>query len=316
MELMKKLFICGGELWTLDENGGPQGGYKWARIVIFWDIENCKVPSDCKAAQVREKILRSLWDLGSRGPVEIIAVAANESRVPSFVSSKLKLSGIRFDTLNTTVKQASDESIKRRIGRWMEVTPAHATLLLITRDKDFVLTLWKVERAGYNTILASDHGNKSQLLEYAEHYQFTWRRLLQHTFPFLLNGLKDDEALACGKKLHCHVLKFGLGCNIYVQNGLAQMYSLCGLMDMARGVFDRGRKEDVFSWNLMISGDKDLCKRVHGYVVGDVFVKEFMDMFPVKKLYCIFKLILTCTQTAFSSDLLQKPGTQSQTSPT
>ena len=124
-----------------------------------------------------------------------------------------------------------------------------------------------------------------------------------HTFPFLLNGLKDD---ACGKKLHCHVVKLGLGCNIYVQNGLVQMYSLCGLMDMARGVFDRGRKDDVFSWNLMISGcnrmklyeeslrlftemerklviptsvtlllvlsacskvrDKDLCKRVHGYV--------------------------------------------------
>ncbi|KAJ4871002.1 putative pentatricopeptide repeat-containing protein [Raphanus sativus] len=129
-----------------------------------------------------------------------------------------------------------------------------------------------------------------------------------YTFPFLLNGLKadDDEALACGEKLHCHVLKFGLGCNVYVQNGLVRMYSLCGLMGMARGVFDRGRKDDVFSWNLMISGcnrmkqyeesvklfaemerrmviptsvtlllvlsacskvrDKDLCKRVHGYV--------------------------------------------------
>ncbi|CAH8354929.1 unnamed protein product [Eruca vesicaria subsp. sativa] len=126
-----------------------------------------------------------------------------------------------------------------------------------------------------------------------------------HTFPFLLNGLKLGEALACGKKLHCHVVKFGLGCNVYVQNGLVQMYSLCGLID-ARGVFDRGRKEDVFSWNLMISGcnrmkqyeeslrlfeemerkfvvptsvtlilvlsacskvrDKDVCKRVHGYV--------------------------------------------------
>ncbi|KAF3601012.1 hypothetical protein F2Q69_00038219 [Brassica cretica] len=156
MELMRNsfymwrrgLFHFTKKLWTLDENGGPQGGYKWARIVIFWDIENCKVPSDCKAAHVREKILRSLWDLG-------------------------------LDTLNTTVKQASDESINRRIGRWMAVTPGHVTLLLITGDKDFALTLRKVERAGYNTILAYDHGNKSQLLEYVGHYQFTWRGLLQ-----------------------------------------------------------------------------------------------------------------------------------------
>ncbi|KAL9828895.1 putative pentatricopeptide repeat-containing protein [Arabidopsis thaliana] len=127
-----------------------------------------------------------------------------------------------------------------------------------------------------------------------------------HTFPFLLNGLRDGGALACGKKLHCHVVKFGLGSNLYVQNALVKMYSLCGLMDMARGVFDRRCKEDVFSWNLMISGynrmkeyeesielfvemernlvsptsvtlllvlsacskvkDKDLCKRVHEYV--------------------------------------------------
>ncbi|VVA97781.1 unnamed protein product [Arabis nemorensis] len=133
-----------------------------------------------------------------------------------------------------------------------------------------------------------------------------------HTFPFLLNGLKRDGALACGKKLHCHVAKFGLGSNLYVQNALVQMYSLCGLMDMARAVFDRSCKEDVFSWNLMISGynkmkqyeesvelfaemernlvfptsvtlllvlsacskvrDKDLCKRVHGYV--DEFMRE------------------------------------------
>ncbi|XP_019097005.1 PREDICTED: putative pentatricopeptide repeat-containing protein At3g15930 [Camelina sativa] len=127
-----------------------------------------------------------------------------------------------------------------------------------------------------------------------------------HTFPYLLNSLKRDGALACGKKLHCHVAKFGLGSNLYVQNALVQMYSFCGLMAMARGVFDRRCKEDVFCWNLMISGynrmrqyeksmelfaemernlvfpttvtlllvlsacskvkDKDLCKKVHGYV--------------------------------------------------
>ncbi|KAL1189462.1 putative pentatricopeptide repeat-containing protein [Cardamine amara subsp. amara] len=139
-----------------------------------------------------------------------------------------------------------------------------------------------------------------------------------HTFPFLLSGFKCNAALACGKKLHCHVLKFGLGYNIYVQNALVQMYSLCGLMGMARGVFDRRCVEDdVFSWNLMISGynrmkqyeksielfvemernmvfptsvtlllvlsacskvkDKDLCRRVHGYV-SDCMVEHSLKL--------------------------------------
>lgn len=40
------------------------------------------------------------------------------------------------------------------------------------------MTLWKVERAGYNTILASDEGNVAQLFEYVGHKQLTWRELL------------------------------------------------------------------------------------------------------------------------------------------
>lgn len=34
-----------------------------------------------------------------------------------------------------------------------------------------------------------------------------------YMFLFLFNGFKDD---VCGKKLYCYVVKFGLGCNIYV----------------------------------------------------------------------------------------------------
>ncbi|XP_010542246.1 PREDICTED: putative pentatricopeptide repeat-containing protein At3g15930 isoform X2 [Tarenaya hassleriana] len=127
-----------------------------------------------------------------------------------------------------------------------------------------------------------------------------------YTFPFLLNGLNRDCASDCCRQLHCHVVKFGFESNVYVQNGIVYMYSLCGLMDMARRVFDMRSKDDVFAWNLMLSGynrmnqyeesralflemevnmvfptrvtlvlilaacsklrDKDLCRRVHGYV--------------------------------------------------
>ncbi|CDY21886.1 BnaC01g35620D [Brassica napus] len=88
-----------------------------------------------------------------------------------------------------------------------------------------------------------------------------------HTFPFLLSGLKPD----CGKKLHCHVVKFGLGSNLYVQNGLVQMYSLCGLMDMAhlaRMYFDDMQVRDRISWTIMIDG----------YLRADCF-NESLDLF-------------------------------------
>ena len=75
-----------------------------------------------------------------------------------------------------------------------------------------------------------------------------------YTFPFLLKGFNRDIALACGKELHGHVLKFGFDSNIYVQNALVNMYSLSGLVDMARGVFDSSCERDVVTWNAMISG--------------------------------------------------------------
>ncbi|KAL0812972.1 hypothetical protein Bca101_069415 [Brassica carinata] len=53
------------------------------------------------------------------------------------------------------------------MDHWMANTPVPATLLLITSDKDSAMALKKVERTGYNTILASDEGNVAQLLEYA-----------------------------------------------------------------------------------------------------------------------------------------------------
>uniref|UniRef100_A0A803P063 DYW domain-containing protein n=1 Tax=Cannabis sativa TaxID=3483 RepID=A0A803P063_CANSA len=75
-----------------------------------------------------------------------------------------------------------------------------------------------------------------------------------YTFPFLFKGFTRDIALACGKELHGHVLKFGLDSNLYVQNALVNMYSSSGLVDMARGVFDMCYEMDAVTWNAMISG--------------------------------------------------------------
>lgn len=106
------------------------------------------------------------------------------------------------------------------------------------------------------------------------------------------------------------------------------MYFLCGLMDMVCGVFDRGRKDDVFFWNLMIFGcnrmklyeeslrffmemerklvilifvilflvffvcfkvrDKDFCKRVYGYV------SECMREFSLKLVNVLVNVYVVC----------------------
>ncbi|KAJ9190008.1 hypothetical protein P3X46_001245 [Hevea brasiliensis] len=75
-----------------------------------------------------------------------------------------------------------------------------------------------------------------------------------YTYPFLMKGFTRDIALQYGKGLHCHVVKYGLDSNVFVQNALINKYSLCGLIDTARGIFDMSSKNEVVTWNAMISG--------------------------------------------------------------
>ncbi|XAR50532.1 hypothetical protein NMG60_11004882 [Bertholletia excelsa] len=75
-----------------------------------------------------------------------------------------------------------------------------------------------------------------------------------HTFPFLLRGFTNDVALQCGKLIHGQVSKFGFDSNVFVQNALINMYSLCHQVDNARSVFDISSKTDAVTWNAMISG--------------------------------------------------------------
>ncbi|XP_060671484.1 pentatricopeptide repeat-containing protein At3g12770-like [Ziziphus jujuba] len=59
-----------------------------------------------------------------------------------------------------------------------------------------------------------------------------------------------------GQELHCLSFKLGFELDLFVQNGLISMYSLCGLMEEARRVFNLLPVfvRDVVSWNSVLSG--------------------------------------------------------------
>ncbi|KAL6137786.1 hypothetical protein ACLB2K_063075 [Fragaria x ananassa] len=81
-----------------------------------------------------------------------------------------------------------------------------------------------------------------------------------YTFPFLLRGFTCDVAFEWGRGFHAHVLKYDFESNVSVHNALVHMYSVCGQVDMARGVFDTVSEKDVATWNAMISGYNKIKK--------------------------------------------------------
>jgi pentatricopeptide repeat protein len=84
-----------------------------------------------------------------------------------------------------------------------------------------------------------------------------------HSFPFLLKACGRLSLSQKGQELHSLTLKLALESDVFVQNALVSTYSLCGLLQTARRVFDKvpASVRDVVSWNSMISGylQRDCC---------------------------------------------------------
>lgn len=109
--------------------------------------------------------------------------------------------------------------------------------------------LWNTMIKGYSRVDSPKHGVSMYVNMLKENVKPD-----NYTFPFLFKCFNRDFGLSCGKELHGHVVKFGFASNVFVQNALVHVYSLCGEMEMARGVFDISCKMDVITWNVIITG--------------------------------------------------------------
>ncbi|PKA53566.1 Pentatricopeptide repeat-containing protein [Apostasia shenzhenica] len=101
---------------------------------------------------------------------------------------------------------------------------------------------------------------------YARHGQFsdilkTFRRMLASsdvkpsdaTLVSVLSSCSKLGALNWGRWIHVYAENNGFKGNIYVGNGLIDMYAKCGCIQTAIQVFDSMEKRDAVTWNSMIS---------------------------------------------------------------
>ncbi|KAL3526291.1 hypothetical protein ACH5RR_010947 [Cinchona calisaya] len=76
----------------------------------------------------------------------------------------------------------------------------------------------------------------------------------KHTLPFVLKACSNLKSFSASKQVHVHVLKFGLGFDPHVVNGLIRGYSISGGLRDARKVFDEASQRNSSIWTTMISG--------------------------------------------------------------
>eukprot|EP01018_Ginkgo_biloba_P026157 Gb_09455 [translate_table: standard] len=74
------------------------------------------------------------------------------------------------------------------------------------------------------------------------------------TFATVLPACAGLAALDEGKEVHRDIIRSGFQSDIFVQNGLVDMYAKCGGIDDARAVFEKMLSRNVISWTAMIVG--------------------------------------------------------------
>ncbi|CAM6091803.1 unnamed protein product [Calypogeia fissa] len=94
------------------------------------------------------------------------------------------------------------------------------------------------------------------------------------TYMSILNASASAGALEWVKEVHGHATKARLDADVRVGNALVHMYAKSGSKDDARLVFDRMEKQDVVTWNVMISG---LAEHGCGHGALELFRKMNAD---------------------------------------
>lgn len=74
------------------------------------------------------------------------------------------------------------------------------------------------------------------------------------TFNNVMGACAEMASLEMGTQIHCYIMKTGLALDVFVMNGLIDMYIKCGSLGSARELFNSIEDPDVVSWSSLIVG--------------------------------------------------------------
>uniref|UniRef100_A0AAQ4S4Q8 Meiosis regulator and mRNA stability factor 1 n=1 Tax=Gasterosteus aculeatus aculeatus TaxID=481459 RepID=A0AAQ4S4Q8_GASAC len=154
-----------GQKYGSPENGGPEN---IPPVGVFWDIENCSVPSGRCAGAVVQRI-RSNFFQGHR-EAEFICVC-DISKENKAVIQELNNCQVTVAHINATAKNAADDKLRQSLRRFAETHTAPATVVLVSSDVNFASELSDLRhRHGFQVILVHGSHTSSALLQHAHRH--------------------------------------------------------------------------------------------------------------------------------------------------
>ncbi|XP_057194060.1 meiosis regulator and mRNA stability factor 1 isoform X1 [Triplophysa rosa] len=134
-------------------------------VGVFWDIENCAVPSGRSAATVVQR-LRERFFHGHREAEFICVCDINKEN--KAVIQELNNCQVTVAHINATAKNAADDKLRQSLRRFAETHAAPASVIVVSSDVNFASELSDLRhRHGFQVILVHKSQASSALLQHA-----------------------------------------------------------------------------------------------------------------------------------------------------
>ncbi|KAF9666032.1 hypothetical protein SADUNF_Sadunf16G0186700 [Salix dunnii] len=150
---------------------------KNVRVSVWWDIENCSVPSGVNVFRVAQAITTALRGNGIKGPVQITAFG-DVLQLSRANQEALSSTGINLAHIPNGGKNNADRSLLVDLMCWVSQNPPPAHLFLISGDRDFASVLHRLRMNNYNILLAAKDTAPSALCSAAS-IMWQWDSLVK-----------------------------------------------------------------------------------------------------------------------------------------
>ncbi|KAG8432951.1 hypothetical protein GDO86_017279 [Hymenochirus boettgeri] len=161
-------------------------------IGVFWDIENCSVPSGRSAVTVVKRIRERLFK--GRREAEFICVC-DISKENKEVIEELNNCQVTVAHINATAKNAADDKLRQSLRRFADTHTSPATVVLVSTDVNFALELSDLRhRHGFHIVLVHKNQASEALLHHA-HELIRFEDFISDLPPRLLTKIQQCHTL-------------------------------------------------------------------------------------------------------------------------
>ncbi|XP_039089493.1 meiosis regulator and mRNA stability factor 1 isoform X1 [Hyaena hyaena] len=248
-------------------------------IGVFWDIENCSVPSGRSATAVVQRI-REKFFKGHR-EAEFICVC-DISKENKEVIQELNNCQVTVAHINATAKNAADDKLRQSLRRFANTHAAPATVVLVSTDVNFALELSDLRhRHGFHIILVHKNQASEALLHHANELirfeefisdlppRLPLKMPQCHTLLYVYNLPANKDGKSISNRLRR--LSDNCGGKVLSITGCSAILRFIN-QDSAERAQKRMENEDVFGNRIIVSftpKNRELCETKSSSAIAD-----------------------------------------------